>query len=87
MFSEFPRIFSLDAAEIYRQHAYDSRRKLDNVNRTLLVLASGKLVQQKYHIYRKNYFITLATESSNKREKNDFSKHLRFVSEGFKIDG
>ena len=39
-----PNNFSLDAAEIYRWH---SGQRLDNVNRTHLVLASGKLVLQK----------------------------------------
>ena len=67
-----PKIFLSMLPRFIDSFAYDSRQKLDNVNRTLLVLASDKLVQQKYHIYRKNHFIALATESSNKREKMIF---------------
>ena len=43
-----PKNFSLDIAEIYWWHCLKQRQRLDNVNQTFLVLASGKLVLQKF---------------------------------------
>ena len=42
-----PKNFSLDVAETYWQHCLEQWQRLDNVNRTHLVMASGKLVLQK----------------------------------------
>ena len=48
-FSAFLKIY-FDAAEIYRQRWLEERgQRLENVNQTHLVLASGKLVLQTGH--------------------------------------
>ena len=46
-FLAFPRIFLLMLLILIDGTAYDSVQRLDNVNQMHLVLASGKLVQQK----------------------------------------
>ena len=46
-FSAFPKLY-LDIADIYRRRWFEkSGQSLENVDRTPLVLASGKLVLQK----------------------------------------
>ena len=45
-FSRFPNAY-FDVLEIYRRHCFkESGPRLENVDQTHLVLASGKLVQQ-----------------------------------------
>ena len=48
LFSAFPSIFPLMLLRFIDDIAKSSGQRLDNVNRTHLVLASGKLVLQKY---------------------------------------
>ena len=56
-FSAFPIIFLLTLLRFIGGTAESSGQRLDNVNRTHLVLASGKLVPQKFYsnICHKNF--------------------------------